>query len=659
MENNNTTGHPKGLYLLFVTEMWERFSYYGMRAIFTLFMVNALMFDKSLASTVYGNYTGLVYLTPLIGGYVADRYWGNRRSIFVGGIMMAIGQFFMFLAGSFYTDVSLASTLMFTGLGFLIFGNGFFKPNISTMVGQLYNEGDKRVDAAFTIFYMGINLGAFFAPLVTGGLGEVYDNDGLIIPGMFKWGFLAACIGMIISTVVFEMLKNRYIVDPSGNPIGIKPEKVVVENKEKEPLQIGKLVNWGLISVVLFVAFKGLMGLDLIGAFIYTLCIIAPASIITDKSLTKDEKQKIWVIFIIAFFVIFFWSAFEQAGASLTFFAQEQTDRNIFNMEVPSSYFQSINAVAIVIFAPIFALIWTKLGANNREPSSPVKQALGLFLLAVGYFIIAIGVKDLDPSVKVSLFWLVTLYTVHTFGELCLSPIGLSMVVKLAPVRFASLLMGVWFLSTATANKFAGDLSSLYPEEVKLERTINISAFNFKDLNAKETLQLKSIDTTFVKDLATKYKSNQGNVSLLSDNFEAEKEHTFFEGFKNKLFGIEAAEKKDSLLSFEIGKEAKVKVSDFTLKLIVGSKPKFHFAHFLNQEGDKLAIIKYEPGKAGEKDSKVIEIWNIKPEKPSFLGMKIENLYNFFMIFVFMAGTASVILFLLSKRLLVMMNGVK
>ena len=460
MENNTQTGHPKGLYLLFVTEMWERFSYYGMRAIFTLFMVNALMFDKSLASTVYGNYTGLVYLTPLIGGYVADRYWGNRRSIFVGGIMMAIGQFFMFLAGSFYTDVSLASTLMFTGLGFLIFGNGFFKPNISTMVGQLYNEGDKRVDAAFTIFYMGINLGAFFAPLITGGLGEVYDQDGLIVPGMFKWGFLAACIGMIISTIVFEVLKNKYIVDPNGKPIGTKPEKILIEKKEKEPLNISKLIQWTLISMILFVAFKGLMGLDLIGAFIYTLCIIAPASIITDKSLTKEEKQKIWVIFIIAFFVIFFWSAFEQAGASLTFFAQEQTDRHLFGMEVPSSYFQSINAVAIVIFAPIFALIWTKLGSNNREPSSPVKQSLGLFLLAVGYFIIAIGVKDLDPSVKVSLFWLVTLYTVHTFGELCLSPIGLSMVVKLAPVRFASLLMGVWFLSTATANKFAGDLSS-------------------------------------------------------------------------------------------------------------------------------------------------------------------------------------------------------
>jgi POT family proton-dependent oligopeptide transporter len=658
MENNTKTGHPKGLYLLFVTEMWERFSYYGMRAIFTLFMVNALMFDKSLASTVYGNYTGLVYLTPLIGGYVADRYWGNRRSIFVGGIMMAIGQFFMFLAGSFYTDVSLASTLMFTGLGFLIFGNGFFKPNISTMVGQLYNEGDKRVDAAFTIFYMGINLGAFFAPLITGGLGEVYDQDGLIVPGMFKWGFLAACIGMIISTIVFEVLKNKYIVDPNGNPIGTKPEKVVVEKKEKEPLNIGKLIQWALISMILFVAFKGLMGLDLIGAFIYTLCIIAPASIITDKSLTKEEKQKIWVIFIIAFFVIFFWSAFEQAGASLTFFAQEQTDRHLFGMEVPSSYFQSINAVAIVIFAPIFALIWTKLGSNNREPSSPVKQSLGLFLLAVGYFIIAIGVKDLDPSVKVSLFWLVTLYTVHTFGELCLSPIGLSMVVKLAPVRFASLLMGVWFLSTATANKFAGDLSSLYPEEVKLERTIKVSEFDFKAINNTEIVKLKSLDSNLVKDLAT-YKSYTADITLLSDDFKEEKAPGFAQGFKNKLFGIEAKDKTDSLLSITVIGEAKTKVSDFTLKLIVGSKPKFHFANFLNKEGNKLAIIKYEVGKKGEEDSKVIEIWNIKPEKPSFLGMKIENLYNFFMIFVFMAGTASVILFLLSRKLLVMMHGVK
>ena len=256
-------GHPKGLYLLFFTEMWERFSYYGMRAIFTLFMVNALVMDKSLASTVYGNYTGLVYLTPLIGGYVADRYWGNRRSIFWGGVMMAIGQFFMFLAGSFYTEVGLATTLMFAGLGFLIFGNGFFKPNISTMVGQLYPEGDKRVDAAFTIFYMGINLGAFIAPLVCGTLGEVYDKEGLIVPAAFKWGFLAACIGMIISIISFELFKNKYIVSPTGEAVGAVPLKVEVkEDVPKKKMNIAQILNWTLISLVLFVSFKGLLGFD-------------------------------------------------------------------------------------------------------------------------------------------------------------------------------------------------------------------------------------------------------------------------------------------------------------------------------------------------------------------------------------------------------------
>ena len=422
-------------------------------------------------------------------------------------------------------------------------------------------------------------------------------------------------------------------------------------------MNFGKMIQWILISGGLFVAFKGLMGLDLVGAFIYTLCIVAPASIIVDKSLTKQEKQRIWVIFIIAFFVIFFWSAFEQAGASLTFFAQEQTDRHLFNWEVPSSYFQSINAVAIVIFAPIFAYLWMKLGASNREPSSPVKQSLGLFLLAVGYLIIAIGVKDLDPSVKVSMFWLVTLYTVHTFGELCLSPIGLSMVVKLAPVRFASLLMGVWFLSTATANKFAGDLSSLYPEEVKMEKSIPVSAFAFE---AKDTtLNLSQLDSNTVKSWKTEFANHTASIKLLSDDFKAEKELGFVESFKNKLFGIEAKEKADSLLGISVGEVSKNKVSEFTKKLIVGAKPKFNYTILSNTDGNMLYVFKYEAGKKGSEDAKSIEIWNIKPKKPSFLGMKIENLYNFFMIFVFMAGTASLILFFLSKRLLVMMNGVK
>jgi POT family proton-dependent oligopeptide transporter len=301
--------------------------------------------------------------------------------------------------------------------------------------------------------------------------------------------------------------------------------------------------------------------------------------------------------------------------------------------------------------------LWTKLGASNREPSSPVKQSVGLFLLAVGYLIIAVGVKDLDPSVKVSMFWLVTLYTVHTFGELCLSPIGLSMVVKLAPVRFASLLMGVWFLSTATANKFAGDLSSLYPEEVKMEKSIPVSAFAFA---AKDTtMNLSQLDSNTVKTWKTEFANHTANVKLLSDDFKAEKELGFTESFKNKLFGIEAESKADSLLGISVGEVSKNEVSEFTQKLIVGSKPKFNYTMFSNTDGNLLYVLKYEAGKKGSEDAKSIEVWNIKPQKPSFLGMKIENLYNFFMIFVFMAGTASVILFLLSKRLLVMMNGVK
>ena len=219
VNNNPQTqqkGHPKGLYVLFVTEMWERFSYYGMRALFILFMTKALLFDKAYASEIYGSYTGLVYLTPLLGGYMADRYWGNRKSIIIGGILMAVGQLLMFMAGTFYQEVDVATNFMFIGLTFLIVGNGFFKPNISTMVGQLYPAGDKRVDSAFTIFYMGINLGAFIAPLLCGYLGDTKNA------GDFRWGFLAACIGMILSLILFITLKNKYIVTPEGEQIGEK-----------------------------------------------------------------------------------------------------------------------------------------------------------------------------------------------------------------------------------------------------------------------------------------------------------------------------------------------------------------------------------------------------------------------------------------------------
>ncbi|MBN8703831.1 MAG: peptide MFS transporter [Bacteroidetes bacterium] len=565
-------GHPKGLYVLFVTEMWERFSYYGMRAIFVLFLTKALLYDKAFGSDIYGSYTGLVYLTPLIGGYMADRYWGNRKSIIIGGILMAIGQFFMFLSGSFIENIELARMIMMGGLTALIVGNGFFKPNISTMVGQLYPVGDKRIDSAFTIFYMGINLGAFFSPLVCGYLGDTGN------PGDFKWGFLAACIGMIISLILFLSLKDKYIVTPDGKPIGAAPNKsretkdIDTTAEVKSEFTSGQIALWTGIEVGLFTLFY-FLDQGIIGSFIFSLSIAAPGFIISDRSLTKIERERIWVIYIAAFFVIFFWAAFEQAGAALTFFAEEQTDRVLFGSTIPASYFQSINAVAIVIFASLFVALWGFLGKRNIEPSSPYKQAIGLFLLALGYFIIALGVKGIDASTKVSMIWLFSLYLIHTFGELCLSPIGLSMVNKLAPIKFASLLMGVWFLSTASANKFAGTLSSYYPETM-----VTVSAIEAEQQANNVTL-CKVLDKAEEIN-GTKY------VSIDAVSFEEVKDETVKTGVVKNIF-------KDSVI-----------------------------------------------------------------KEKSFAGYKIDSLYSFFMLFVFLAGAASVFLFFLSKKLTKMMNGV-
>jgi POT family proton-dependent oligopeptide transporter len=610
--------------------MWERFSYYGMRAIFVLFMAKALLFDKALGSQIYGSYTGLVYLTPLLGGYMADRYWGNRKSIIIGGILMAIGQFFMFIAGSFFQE-AFAPMIMFVGLGFLIFGNGFFKPNISTMVGQLYPEGDKRVDSAFTIFYMGINLGAFIAPLLCGYLGDTGS------PEDFKWGFLAACVGMVVSVILFVTLKNKYIVTPEGEQIGVKPNVSRNDDDtttgEKKPFNPKQLYTWSAIFTALFVLFFFVFDLDLIGTVIFALTIVAPGFIISDDSLTKVEKDKIWVIYIAAFFVIFFWAAFEQAGASLTYFAEEQTDRNLFGSIVPASYFQSINAVAIVIFAPIFVWIWGGLGKRNLEPASPFKQAMGLFLLAIGYLVIAFGVKGIDPSTKVSMGWLVSLYTIHTFGELCLSPIGLSMVNKLSPARLASLLMGVWFLSTASANKFAGTLSSLYPEEVKIEKSFS------NDTDIKNIEQL----ATFMLDSNVWSADPKANSALTLAKLNTTKTSTG----SDSIIGIESTSNK-------------AEVSNFHLKLIKMANGNFDRA-VLVDDGSKLItqeITEKVIDKVPVKSTK-IQIWNLAPEKPSFLGVQIKNLYDFFMVFVFMAGASSVILFFLSKKLLKMMHGVQ
>ncbi|HQR92482.1 MAG: MFS transporter [Bacteroidetes bacterium 24-39-8] len=453
-QENLQKGHPKGLYVLFATEMWERFNYYGMRAILVLFMTKALLFDKVFASNLYGSYTSLIYLTPLIGGYIADRYWGNRRSIIVGGIVMAIGEFILFFCGSLYaTSPDTASLLFFSGLGFMIAGNGFFKPNISSMVGQLYPKGDNRIDSAYTIFYMGINTGGALGPFVCGFFGDTGN------PADFKWAFLAGGIGMIISVLTLHFLNNKYVIDPDKKIIGLTPDGA--PKKFLNPVVM--VVGMALLSLTTI----GLLYIDakVVNYLFYFLigCIVLIAVIIySDKTLTSTEKTRVSVIFTVSFFVIFFWSAFEQAGASLTFFAEEQTQRDLGFFNVPASFFQSLNSLFVVGLAPLFAWLWIKLG--KREPASPYKMAIGLFLLALGYLWIAFGVKDVQANVKVSMIWLIGMYMMHSMGELCLSPIGLSLVNKLAPIKFASLLMAVWFTANAFANKLAGVLSGYYPD---------------------------------------------------------------------------------------------------------------------------------------------------------------------------------------------------
>lgn len=531
-------GHPKGLYILFATEMWERFNFYGMRAMLVLFMTKALLFDQAFASNLYGSYLSLIYLTPLLGGFMADRYWGNRRSIIAGGIVMAIGEIVLFACGTLYkTNPGVSTLLYFSGLGLMIAGNGFFKPNISSLVGQLYPKNDHRKDAAYTIFYMGINTGGMLGPFICGLFGDTGN------PADFRWAFLIAGIGMVISVIV-QKLFHKYVTDPDKKLLGMVPANSPKIMLSPIPTIIG--------LAILASACIGLLYLDTrINYLFYLLvaCIvIIPAIIFMDKTLNAIEKNKVIVIFVVCFFVIFFWAAFEQAGASLTIFADAQTDRHlglsmpvwivyvlsaallffisrlykkasvnlatafdkqlrvavygllllfaagiiiadayliiggyshVTREEVPASWFQSLNSAFVVLFAPFFAWLWLTLG--KREPSSPTKMAFGLFFLALGYLWIAKGVNNVAPGVKVSMIWLTGMYALHTAGELCLSPIGMSLVNKLSPLKFSSLLMAIWFTANAFGNKVAGVLSSLYPNEGRVTSFLGYKMHNLHE----------------------------------------------------------------------------------------------------------------------------------------------------------------------------------
>ena len=587
-------GHPKGLWVLFGTEMWERFNFYGMRTLLTLFIVNALMMSKEDSSIIYGGFLGLCYLTPMLGGFIADRFLGNRTCIMLGGLLMAGGQILLFVSATiFTTNLEFAKILLYISLGLIIFGNGFFKPNISSMVGSLYPKEQKnKLDTAFTIFYMGINVGAFLGQFICPFLGDVVNEKGVRDVFAFKWGFLSAGIAMILGTFTFYLLKDKYVVTPDGKAIGGKPSKNSSSDYEEGESQKPQFSNLSLaFSLVVFAGlaclFYFVFGQNVIYSIIYGSGLTLAGLILTDKSLTKIETERILVIYIVSFFVIFFWAAFEQAGSSLTFIADNQTDRNFFGWDMPPSMVQIFNGIFVVMFAVPFSLLWDKLRAKNLEPISPMKQAFGLALIALSYLIIAYNVKYLGNTGLLAIKWLVLLYLIQTFGELCLSPIGLSLVGKLAPRRFSSLLFGVFFLSNASGYALAGTLGAILPPTS--EQYI--------------TAQKLNIDLTGILD--GKVDPSGEQLYLLAKNKAAE-------------------------INNNLAKEHNIKFSDFFKDSTKQLTP------------EQYTLIK---------EKKII-----KAEYPVFAGFTIHNLFEFFMVFVVLCGAAAALLFALTPKLKKMMH---
>ena len=445
--NTEKKGHPAGLYLVFFTGMWERFSYYAMRGILVLYLTatwlnGGLGYEKGFSTIVYGLATGLCYFTPLFGGWLSDRYWGQRKSIVVGGFIMVLAQFLLF-APELFTTIApnltpeqiehnefIGRVGLFSGLFLLIIGNGFFKPNISSIVGDLYEPGDKRLDSAFSIFYMGINLGAVIAPLIVGLLADnvfattYVDANGVTqITHGYRYGFLAASVGVLIGQLLFVFLSNKYLGNIGMEPKGAAKAAETTTEEVKVPL-------------------------------------------------TRQEKERIAVIFIFFFFAVFFFAGMEQAGASFNLYANKYIDRTIFGREIPTPWLQMINPFFVIILAPVFAYFWnTRLG---QALNTPLKMGLALIILGVGFWFMLVAgfqrgatwggglsiIDNPDGMVKASIIWMILTYFLHTIGELSLSVVGLSIVTKLSPARFASLFMGVWIMAAAFANMLAGLISS-------------------------------------------------------------------------------------------------------------------------------------------------------------------------------------------------------
>lgn len=432
------TSQPRALYILFFAELWERFSFYGMRALLVLYMTSELLFQDTKAYDVYGIYTALVYAAPVLGGYLADNYLGNRQAIYLGGIIIMLGHFCLALP---------FQESLFYGLAFIIVGTGFFKANISSLLGQFYEKGDARRDAGFTLFYMGINSGACLAPLVCGYIGKTLG---------WHYGFGIAGVGMLFGMIV--LLKGTQTLKHKGNPpsqanlhkplgFGLTPYRLIV---------ISSFASVALFSLCLHLH-------HVMGHFLNTFGIITLIWVLSIAYRCNDEERKaIFTLLIMLLFFMIFWAGFEQAGSSISLFTDRHVDRYIFGWEIPAPWFQSIPPFFVITMAPIVSAIWVKLGRKKLEPFPPTKFGLGLLQAGIGFGCLLMGIKTADTQGITSAIWLILAYFFHALGELSISPVGLSMVTKLSPPRFMSFLMGILFLSASFGNYLAALFAKIF-----------------------------------------------------------------------------------------------------------------------------------------------------------------------------------------------------
>ncbi len=514
--------HPRGLTTIFFTEMWERFSYYGMRALLTLYLTLQLFRDiqdplkKTKAFGIYAAYCALVYATPFIGGLLADRFLGFKKAVLFGAVMMAIGHFVMAVENEF---------MLYIALAFLIIGNGFFKPNMSSMVGGLYHENDPRRDSGYTIFYMGINIGALLAPIVCGAIGEQYG---------WHYGFGLAGIGMLSGLLIFE--KNKFKLGSNGDPPNFNLlKRRLLWIRFEWIIYLTAIISVGFVALLVHYY-------ETISYILFPL-IVFFISVIIIKALKSEQiaRERLWVVLILLIFSTLFWAFFEQAGSSLTLFANENVDRNMLGMQLPASLFQSVNPFFIIVLAPLFSMLWLFLANRSLEPSIPKKFAYALLQVGIGFLVLVLGaeftsiktvVTDtgsqplLFKAAVVPVFFLIVAYFFHTTGELCLSPIGLSMVTKLSPKNITGMVMGAWFLSSALAHHSAGfiagmttDKKYISPKQTAINESINYlsnknKSVNFDDVSIE--LLLTELEPAINKGI--EYIRQENNTLLLQDS---------------------------------------------------------------------------------------------------------------------------------------------